>query len=54
MSVKGIRAVIRCHTGANANDDVKITHEEVVTMMRAAEDHCPVGRVTLTFKTSAS
>ncbi len=39
MSVKGIRDVIRRHTGTNANDNVKITHQEVVIMIRSAEDH---------------
>jgi hypothetical protein len=36
MSVKCIDLIIRQHTGANASDTVKITHEEVMAMIHCA------------------
>ncbi len=39
MSVEGIRKIIRKHTGANANDNVKLTHAEIEAMIHSAEDH---------------
>ena len=36
MSVKCIDLIIRQHTGANASDTVKITHAEVMAMIRCA------------------
>ena len=45
MTVKQIYDIIKRHTGPNANDHVKIPHEEVVAMIRAAKDggRIPVG-----------
>jgi len=42
MSVSGIRAIIRQHTGEHASDKVRITHQEVLAMIRSAKDHSAV------------
>jgi hypothetical protein len=38
MTIAQVLKIIRNHTGPNANDTVKITHEEVLAMTRAAKD----------------
>jgi hypothetical protein len=38
MSVLCIDKIIRNHTGPNASDTVKITHDEVVAMLKCADD----------------
>jgi hypothetical protein len=39
MSIAQLMRIIRNHTGSNSNDSVKITHQEVLDMIHAAEDH---------------
>ena len=39
MSMLQILTIIRNHSGVHASDTVKITHKEVMTMIRAAHEH---------------